>query len=193
MTLRLPDFVIAGAPRSGTTWLTSALDRHPDIWLAKPRRPEPKFFLVDELYELGIEEYSRRWFADAPSSYKAGEKSTNYLESPTAARRMAAHLPDVRLLFVLRDPVERAISNYRWSVSNDMEHEDFATAIASEDEREADAGAAAALRPPVLLRQPRTVRRAAASLAGPVPPGAGVRGPVRGPRGRPDRHGRRHP
>ena len=66
MTLRLPDFVIAGAPRSGTTWLTSALDRHPDIWLAKPRRPEPKFFLVDELYELGIEEYSRRWFADAP-------------------------------------------------------------------------------------------------------------------------------
>jgi LPS sulfotransferase NodH len=137
MSLRLPDFVIAGAPRSGTTWLTSALDRHPEIWLAKPTRPEPKFFLVDELYELGIEEYSRRWFADAPNEVQAGEKSTNYLESPIAAERMAAHLPDVRLLFVLRDPVERAISNYRWSVSNDMEHEDFATAIDSEDEREA--------------------------------------------------------
>jgi hypothetical protein len=100
MTLRLPDFVIAGAPRCGTTWLTSALDRHPDIWLAKPRRPEPKFFLVDELYELGIEEYSRRWFAGAPGGAKVGEKSTNYLESPVAAERMAAHLPGVRLLFV---------------------------------------------------------------------------------------------
>ena len=136
MTCRLPDFVIAGAPRSGTTWLTTALDRHPDIWMAWPLQPEPKFFLVDELYACGIAEYSRRWFADAPEGVRAGEKSTNYLESPVAAERMAAHLPDVRLVFVLRDPVERAISNYRWSVSNGMEDADLATAIALEDERE---------------------------------------------------------
>ena len=51
MSRRLPDFIIGGAPRSGTTWLTAALDRHPDIWVAKPLRPEPKFFLVDELYD----------------------------------------------------------------------------------------------------------------------------------------------
>ena len=136
MTSRLPDFVIAGAPRSGTTWLTTALDRHPDVWMAKPLQPEPKFFLVDELYACGVAEYSRRWFADAPEGVRAGEKSTNYLESAVAAERMAAHLPDVRLVFVLRDPVERAISNYRWSVSNGMEDADLATAIALEDERE---------------------------------------------------------
>jgi len=136
VTLRLPDFVIGGAPRSGTTWLTTALDRHPDIWMAKPLQPEPKFFLVDDLYACGIEESSRRWFADAPEGVQAGEKSTNYLESAVAAQRMAAHLPDVRLVFVLRDPVERAISNYRWSVSNGMEHADLATALALEDERE---------------------------------------------------------
>lgn len=136
MTSRLPDFVIAGAPRSGTTWLTTALDRHPGIWMAKPLQPEPKFFLVDELYACGIEEYSHRWFADVPEGVQAGEKSTNYLESPVAAERMAAHLPDVRLVFVLRDPVERAISNYRWSVSNGMEHADLTTALELEDERE---------------------------------------------------------
>lgn len=136
MTLRLPDFVIAGAPRSGTTWLTSALDRHPDLWMAKPLQPEPKFFLIDELYACGIEEYSRRWFADAPQGVRVGEKSTNYLESAVAAERMAEHLPDVRLVFVLRDPVERAISNYRWSVSNGMEHADLDTALELEEERE---------------------------------------------------------
>lgn len=137
MTGRLPEFVIAGAPRSGTTWLTTALERHPEVWLAKPLRPEPKFFLVDELYAEGIAAYSRRWFSDVPDGVVAGEKSTNYLESATAAERMAHHLPDVRLLFCLRDPVERAVSNYRWSVSNGMEAEDFATALALEDEREA--------------------------------------------------------
>lgn len=136
MSLRLPDFVIAGAPRSGTTWLTTALDRHPEVWLARPLRPEPKFFLVDDLYAQGIEEYSRRWFADVPDGVVAGEKSTNYLESRVAAERMHRHLPGVRLVFCLRDPVERAVSNYRWSVTNGMETEDFATAIALEEERE---------------------------------------------------------
>lgn len=137
MTLRLPDFVIAGAPRSGTTWLTSALERHPEVWLARPLRPEPKFFLVDDLYAQGLEEYSRRWFGDVPDGVAAGEKSTNYLESPVAADRMARDLPDVRLLFCLRDPVDRAVSNYRWSVTNGMESQDFATALRLEEEREA--------------------------------------------------------
>jgi sulfotransferase family protein len=136
MTLRLPDFIIGGAPRSGTTWLANALDRHPQIWLAKPFRPEPKHFLVDELYAEGLDAYSRRWFADAPDVTAVGEKSTNYLESPAAAARIARDLPRVRLVFVLRDPAARALSNYRWSVMNGMEHEDFATALELEQRRE---------------------------------------------------------
>lgn len=135
MSPRLPDFVVGGAPRCGTTWLTTALERHPDLWMAKPLRPEPKFFLVDELYAEGVEEYSRRWFSDAPAGARLGEKSTNYLESAVAAERMARHLPGVRLVFVLREPVARAVSNYRWSVSNGMEHEDFASALAAEEQR----------------------------------------------------------
>ena len=137
MTLRLPDFVIGGAPRSGTTWLTSALDRHPDLWIAKPLRPEPKFFLIDDLYAEGLPAYAERWFAEAPAHAVVGEKSTNYLESPVAARRIAQDLPQVKLVFLLREPADRALSNYRWSVMNGMEHEDFATALALEDEREA--------------------------------------------------------
>ena len=134
--MRLPDFIIAGAPRSGTTWLYSLLERHPDVYVAKPVTPEPKFFLVDSLYERGLEFYSKTWFAPAPSGAMAGEKSTNYLESAPAAERIARELPSVKLVFILRDPVERAWSNYLWSKMNGLETEDLQTALQLEEQRE---------------------------------------------------------
>lgn len=134
--MRLPDMIIAGAPRSGTTWLYQLLDRHPDIGMAKPARPEPKFFLDDALYARGLEYYSQTWFATIESDRVAGEKSTNYLESAAAAKRIGTDLPHVRLMFILRNPTERAFSNYRWSCLNGMETEDFRTALALETERE---------------------------------------------------------
>jgi hypothetical protein len=134
----LPDFIIGGAPRSGTTWLYHLLDRHPAIYMARPVHPEPKFFLVDDLYRRGLQYYARTWFEAVPEAKKAGEKSTNYLESPTAARRIHQHLPGVKLVFILRDPVERAYSNYLWSKSNGLENESFERALALEETREAN-------------------------------------------------------
>jgi hypothetical protein len=131
-----PTFIIAGAPRSGTTWLYQLLDRHPDIYMAKPVRPEPKFFLVDDLYARGIDYYYDTWFRDAAQYPAAGEKTTNYLESAVAAARIHAHLPDVRLVFILREPARRAYSNWAWSRMNGMETEEFETALAREAERE---------------------------------------------------------
>lgn len=133
----LPHFIIGGAPRSGTTWLHHALSLHPDIFLASPIFPEPKFFLVDELYEKGLEHYSQTWFATAPAGAVRGEKSTNYLESPLAARRIREHLPEVRLVFILREPVDRAFNNWLWSHHNKVETEGFETALDLEAEREA--------------------------------------------------------
>jgi hypothetical protein len=133
---RLPDFIIGGAPRSGTTWLYMLLDRHPQIYMAKPMKPEPKFFLVDHLYEQGIEHYARTWFGDVPAARVAGEKSTDYLESATAAARIHQHLPDVKLVFILREPVERAFSNYLWTRMNGLETETFQRALELEEERE---------------------------------------------------------
>jgi hypothetical protein len=134
--MRLPDFVIGGAPRSGTTWLYHLLARHPGAYMAAPPRPEPKFFLVDELYAQGLDWYSRRWFASAPAGALCGEKSTNYLESAAAARRMAADLPHAKLVFILREPAERAWSNYLWSRMNGMAPETFERALDLEEERE---------------------------------------------------------
>lgn len=134
--LRLPHFIIAGAPRSATTWLYALADRHPAIAMAKPVVPEPKFFLVDELYEHGLGLYAATWFAALPEGRLLGEKSTNYLESARAAERIARDLPAVRLIFLLRDPVDRAWSNYRWSRQNGLETEGFAIALEREVERE---------------------------------------------------------
>lgn len=134
--IRLPDFIIGGAPRSGTTWLYQLLDRHPDIYMAKPVKPEPKFFLVDHLYDRGLGYYADTWFAAAGDARLAGEKSTDYLESAAAADRIARDLPHARLVFILREPAERAYSNYLWSRMNGLEREDFPTALGLEEQRE---------------------------------------------------------
>ena len=135
--LRLPDFLIAGAARSGTTWLCHLLDRHPEVFLARPLRPEPKFFLIPELYARGLSHYSATWFNQAAPDQRVGEKSTNYLESAEAAQRIHQHLPNVKLVFMLREPMSRAYSNYRWSRANGLETESFERALALEAEREA--------------------------------------------------------
>lgn len=133
---RLPDFIIAGAPRCATTWLYELAERHPAIAMAKPLRPEPKFFLVDELYDRGSAYYSSRWFTGLPETCIIGEKTTNYLENPAVAQRIHAMLPTVKLVFMLRNPVDRAWSNYRWSRQNGMETEAFGTALDLEAARE---------------------------------------------------------
>jgi hypothetical protein len=116
--------------------LYALLDRHPDVYMAKPLAPEPKFFLRDEQYAKGLQYYSETWFQGAAPAKIAGEKSTDYLESSVAAARIARDLPLVKLIFILREPVSRAYSNYLWSKMNGLETEDFATALGLEEQRE---------------------------------------------------------
>jgi hypothetical protein len=132
----LPSFIIGGAPRSGTTYLYNLLDHHPEIFLAKPRAPEPKFFLVDEEYARGLNHYSERFFLDGVHIPIRGEKSANYLESSVVPTRIARDLPSVKLIFILREPVERAFSNFLWSTRNGHETMSFAEAVDREGDRE---------------------------------------------------------
>src|SRR5579872_6966347 len=105
--------------------------------MTQPVSPEPKFFLIDELYNRGIEYYSRTWFDQMPATAIRGEKTTNYLENRDAAERIRQNLPDAKLVFILREPVERAYSNFLWSKQNGLEHEaSFERALDLEQERE---------------------------------------------------------
>ncbi len=130
-----PTFVIAGGQRCGTTTLYSFCDEHPEIYMAKPRWPEPKFFVREPVGERTRSWYLEHWFADTGTARVAGEKSTSYLETPGTARRMKELFPAIKAVFILRHPVERAISNYRFSRRNGLESMSLEDAIRLEPSR----------------------------------------------------------
>lgn len=134
----LPNFLIIGAARSGTTSLYSALQQHRDIYLPRSKRPEPHFFLKEDEFKKGLSYYEQRYFSEWSGQRAAGEASTSYLYGPRVPARVAASLPDVRLICILRNPVERAYSGYWHSVKSGLEQLSFDEAIAHEPERKAE-------------------------------------------------------
>ena len=129
-----PHFIIGGAPRSATTALAHTLDRHPGITMAKPFVPEPKVLFAPGASPADHAARYAELFADAGDTLR-GEKTSNYLESDIARETIRTTLPDVKLVFTVRDPVERAHSNWRWSRSNGLEDLSFGDAIEQEGQR----------------------------------------------------------
>jgi hypothetical protein len=119
--IRRRHLLVIGAQRCGTTYLASLLDAHPDITMARPARPEPKVFLDDAVVERGLDWYAETYFGHATTEALLGEKSTSYLEHAPAARRAAAVLGPAAIVVQLRDPVARAISNWRFSTRHGLE------------------------------------------------------------------------
>ncbi|MBX9693242.1 MAG: sulfotransferase [Cyanobacteria bacterium] len=114
-------FFLVGAQRCGTTYLSSLLDRHPAIEMAKPAHPEPKFFMRDVSVD-DVNFYQCNYFADTAAVLR-GEKSTSYIECEDSAYRISQCFPDASVIFILRNPIYRAISNYWYSVANGIENE----------------------------------------------------------------------
>lgn len=116
--MRLPDFVVIGAAKAGTTSLYALLDRHPDIFM--PEIKEPEFFARDDLYAQGVAQYAKA-YAQAHPEQLVGEASTMYTLSPLfpdTAARLAEHIPQARLIYVMREPVARAYSFYVQIIKN---------------------------------------------------------------------------
>ncbi len=115
-------FFIAGAQRCGTTYLYHLLDSHPEICMAKPVKPEPKFFINKEEFAKGKAYYQKKYFANTGKTCKAhGEKSTSYIEYPDVADRIKDFFPNGKIILSLRNPIDRAISNYFFSLNNQIE------------------------------------------------------------------------
>ena len=113
--------VIIGAQRSGTTYLAEQLEAHPDVALARPRTPEPKVFLTDEVVARGAQWYVDTWFPHCGTAGLLVEKSTSYLDHPRSAERIDEVLDQPLVLAQLRDPVHRAVSHWRFSSSHGVE------------------------------------------------------------------------
>ncbi len=107
--MRLPDFLVVGAQRSGTTWIDGLLRSHSDVYLPE-RRKEVHFF--DQYYERGVDWYCG-FFADAPIGASCvGEVTPKYLFDREVPGRIHATLGDIKLIACLREPVSRAFSQY---------------------------------------------------------------------------------
>jgi hypothetical protein len=146
---RLPDFLIIGAPKAGTSALHGALARHPDLHLSEIK--EPKYFLCGDAPPPsyrgpGDAHSAREWvwrreeyealFAPATDGQLCGESTPFYLYDEDAQRRIAAQLPDVRMVAVLRDPIDRAYSNWMHLWADGLEPmADFTEACDAEEAR----------------------------------------------------------
>lgn len=111
MAHQLPDFVYAGAGRAGSTYLHQVLQRHPDIFV--PRTKDVYYF--DFNYDKGVSWYAD-FFTSAPAGSVLGDISMSYYVDPRVPSRIKETMPDVKLLFCLREPVARAFSHYYWEM-----------------------------------------------------------------------------
>ncbi|GAA3819355.1 hypothetical protein GCM10022226_44840 [Sphaerisporangium flaviroseum] len=150
--MALPDFLVIGAPKAGTTALHAALARHPSLYMSAVK--EPKFFLTDGPpparggpgdAQTFREHIWRRadyeaLFDPAPPGALTGESTPFYLYDRTAQRRVHALIPDAKLIVILRDPVERAHSNWTHLWSAGLEPIDDVVRACAEEERRVAAG-----------------------------------------------------
>jgi hypothetical protein len=116
--MALPDFLIIGAMKCGTSTLQAQLAAQPGLFMTTPK--EPNFFSDDAVFARGLAWYESLFDAAAPGDLK-GEASTHYTKLPTHPRtldRLAPVLPGRRLIYLIRDPLDRAVSHYihEWSM-----------------------------------------------------------------------------
>jgi hypothetical protein len=139
----MPNFLIIGAAKCGTTSLYKYLQQHPQIYMSPIK--ETNFFASDfvngkpQLRELdfcygntpkisypvtSLEDY-QALFAEVTTQKAIGEVSPAYLHRPLAPQRIKRHIPEVKLIAILRNPVDRAYSGYQMQVHNGRETREF--------------------------------------------------------------------
>ncbi len=146
--MTMPNFLIVGAAKAGTTALHAYLKQHPQIYMTSQK--ETNFFALEgetinfqgpgdketnDFSIVSLPVYQAE-FKGVTNEVAIGESSPFYLYSPKAPERIRAHLSNVRLIIILRNPVERAYANFLHLIRDDREpHKDFAQALQDEPKR----------------------------------------------------------
>lgn len=104
--------------KSGTTFLRRTISEHPDIFMVNPT--EPRFFYHDTNFEKGVDWYME-WFKESGDSKIIGESSGLYSHCekfPMTAQRMHMLIPNCKIIYLVRNPIERLKSHWAWDISN---------------------------------------------------------------------------
>ena len=130
----LPSFLCVGAQKAGTSTLHDILIQHPDVFL--PSTKETCFFRDDDKYAAGLEYYEKEFFSRARGERAIGEIAPDYMYFDYVPERVYASLgPDLKIIFMLRNPVDRAYSHYCMSHYRGYDSEPFARSIELESDR----------------------------------------------------------
>ena len=128
----LPNAIVVGAAKCGTSALHYYLDLHPEVSASHPK--ELNFFIEEENWSKGVDWYGSHFAADAPVRV---ESSTGYTAPwfTGVAERMARVIPDAKLIFMVRDPIERMISHYLHYHLRGVERRPISEALADYESR----------------------------------------------------------
>lgn len=108
--MRLPDFLIIGAMKSGTTSLADYLHQHPDIAVSDPK--EPNYFADPGNWDKGVDWYASHFDSSARFVGEGSVRNTMVPEFTGAPQRIVGLVPDVRLIYLVRDPIDRMRSMF---------------------------------------------------------------------------------
>lgn len=127
---RLPNFLLIGAMKAGTTSLYHYLQAHPQIYMSPVK--EPEFFAEESNWRRGTEWYHKQFASAGPDTIAMGEASTVYTKYPRyrgVPKRIADLIPQARLIYVIRDPIERIRSHYQHKVAQGSERAPLEKAV----------------------------------------------------------------
>jgi len=136
----LPDFIIIGSPKCGTTALYDYLIQHKNVFPALWK----EIYFFDRYYPRGINWYRSNFCFNLTKffltkikqqEFITGESTPTYIHHPLVAKRIAKHLPNVKLIVLLRNPTERAYSHYQMEKRLGYENLEFDEALEKENER----------------------------------------------------------
>ncbi|WKN33584.1 sulfotransferase [Porifericola rhodea] len=123
-----PNLFVPGAGKSGTTSLHHYLNQHPDIWMSEEK--EPVYFNNPERWQS---EKSRKYylslFVGGKTKLYRGESSTGYMTSEGAIGRIKSTVTEPKFIFILRNPIDRAFSHYKWLLGSGFEKRPFKEAF----------------------------------------------------------------
>lgn len=130
MAARDIQFLVVGAQKAGTSSLHRYLSCHPQVYV--PQEKETEFFYRNEQFEKGVLWYLETYFKNAHPGQVCGEICPQYMFDPVVPARISRFFPKIRLIMLLRDPVDRAFSHYLMSCRRARETRPFSTVVEDE-------------------------------------------------------------